>query len=443
MPRETKGRPRKSAKTENKDNQLALQLVDKNAPEKFDFPLNPKNIPYIRASSVQVMEACPKQWAARYLLGMGIEEPIDFSQAPGKITAGQHGTALHHIAEKLLENIKLCQQTDTVVDYSSFPVIIENNPAFQWLFEKEKPAVKDYLIGRLHNPDEEIIAIEHEGVLQWQEGKPSIKLHIDLITAESDTIWVNDHKTNRQFEGIDTWRKKAQQMIYAMYVRANWQKYLFVRWRIGYVNHPNNLEWESHPEDDMNILQRISNSWNHIEQAFNYEDPNDLSKFRENLNDGCSYCPLKESCFTYQTSTTLFDMSSEKLLPTYLPDRYEKLQLIKKLVDNMLNDLKIELIDQVKLKEEIESTSGVVYRLESKSSRKISFKSLWSKIQEIADHDDDVWEVIQSHFDDLFTAKLGGIDAIKKNYPEIASILSQVIEVEVSEESLTAKKNKD
>jgi hypothetical protein len=428
-------------------NEELFVMQNKNASERWDFPLFPQDLPYLRATSIQVLEDCKKSWAARFLLGLGDEEPLEFraDNIPAKVSAGEIGTANHLIIEQCLQHALEIQAEGKVPNiYHCLNEIIPKHPALGWIKKpEERENLIDYVGTRLFDEGETILEIEVEDTIIWNDEEPPIKMHVDLIKYKGDTLIIQDHKTNRSYEPWEVWAKKIQQCIYGMAVRRRYPQFARLKWVIGYVNQKRNVVWYSDPEDDIKIVDRITRLWNdvvHIEAQYR----GDISKFPETPHKNCDYCPIKHNCDAYKSMTIDFEISRSRLLPMSLGDRLAKLKLVRDFVDAEISAVEGQVRDTLSLGNEVINTDGTRYILHRPSKRRVEFLSSWNAILEYCDNCPEVWPDVYAMLGDLTTMKVTAIDKLIKKYPDLKKRLAPfIISQEAETPSIKLKDSED
>lgn len=430
-------------------------LVNKNANQRFNFPLTPAMLPYMRVTSIATLEACPKSWAASYLLGMSKEEPLTYEgKPPKKLTASMIGTAAHQIIEDYLY-YRLVIQNHEAETGDTLAVLAETehhdpttHPALPWVAEKERPALIDYIYGnnRLIKPKEKILHIEYEFSILWLEGAPPIKGHIDLLVEKNEnTICIVDHKTNRAYEPVDEWRVKAQQMLYAWAIRQLFPQYKYIHWRIGYVNLGTEVNWETSIDDDIEIMTRLKSAWETVKNITSSAQ-GDLSEFPANLNKACSYCPIKTACAVYKQSTEDFASSMQMILPQNKIERYERLKQVEKLVKAEISETKTDIILMLTQ----EAQEGVIafgkrYYAQLQTSRQAPlFSVLWPLLVQLEHENLEFGQDLMDLADEIFSVKLGGLDQLIAAAGTVTGnkIKELIATVEAEEPSIKSVKHK-
>lgn len=414
---------------------LPYSLENKNASDKMAFPLDITEVPYIRVSSVATMETCPKSWAAKFLVGLDVEEPaaLVLIDKPLKPSAGETGTAVHVITEEILIDALDLQSKGLPPDMHTYLTKhIPEHPALAWVPVKtEKDNIKEYVKDRLFHEGETIMAIELGGQMPWAEGEPSISYHIDLLMLEGNhTITIVDHKTNRSYEDWQVWSKKPQQMLYAWIVSQLYPGYR-IRWRIGYVNQPENVTWlVDIEENNREIMGRLAKAWGEVKTTFR-TDTADIASFRETANNYCNYCPVRDICETYTNHTLDFEVMKDRLLgrDANLADTYEKLKLVAKLVKDWLEDCEKKILTEIASGKVVKSATGSTYIVTRSSRREIDFMPAFLALNTIVNDnsDSELWDDIVEMSKDMFTFKVGGLDKLIKKHPQLKPLLEPYI----------------
>lgn len=414
---------------------LPFVMENKNAQEAYSFPISIKDIRYLRATSFGVLDECPKQWAAKFLIGMDVDTVTTFSalDIPVKPSAGQIGTAVHLMAE----------------EYETKGIKPLDHPAIAWVPKKEQKRAIDYIHDEIISDEHDLVALELEIEMVWREGEPPLKMHIDRLTKRKDNPGVyviRDHKTNREYEDADAWKVKMQQMIYAMGVRYKYPDCTTLVWQIGYVNiDVPPVEWISPPEDDAITLAKIGQLWDAVKEICAQQSHvGDLAPFPETVHKNCGWCPVKGSCEQYRVHTLDFDISMMSILPHVKIERLEKLKLIEKMVKNDIAQLKSELIEQLKDSKPI-THNGEIYSIITKESRVATFPEFWEAVLEIEQQHPQFVHDLFERSDDVLTVKVTGLDTLIRHAasPWIRDRLKAVMKtVAADEPSIVSKKAK-
>jgi hypothetical protein len=230
----------------------------------------------LRVTSLGVLDACPRQWQAKYVQGIGVGTSSK---------AGNLGTLAHEVIEAfLLGNLFLEDQARLLaiqakLDQAGMPFHeIQALWAYLWQLKDDLPYVQ---------------AVELEFTLRVIEGALPLRGHIDLVLKRGDDLIIVDHKTNRKAQPVTWWEQQLQPQAYAWAIRQMWPGHRLY-FRIGYVNLGRSLTWQMRRETDFKFVQRFTALW---EQFAEYRQKPEPWPARHNEN--CKYCPISGRCPTF------------------------------------------------------------------------------------------------------------------------------------------------
>jgi len=362
---------------------------------------------YIRVTSWRTFEECPHEWAAIYLADNKSEDT----------EASRIGTAVHKIMENfqlkvfrpphmLEEQRAYLEQADAAGDGAENPEDLaawkvvpagEVDGVYQYMDTYDELAEKGYML----------MALEEE-VDFWVPGVPvKIRGHLDARwLTPTAAIMIDDHKTNRSYDGASWWREQLQQMLYAYATRQRFPGKRIVM-RIGYPNLGRHVEWETDPEDDERLVHRIQKLWADMQR---HEAEGVWPK---TVHDKCVWCPVRKHCVEYERAIWDFKQSSERrLFPLPPTQQLSMLRTIKKLVDAKEEELEEQVRAEVAAAGGSKLIDGEVWYLETGERRAIPAETAFRIISAQVAAEPSLGPVVISRMDDVFTAKVGGIDKL-------------------------------
>ena len=349
---------------------------------------------HISASSIALVETCPAAWKACY---------VDKRKRPSSPMA-EVGTAVHELAAAYLSR---CSWD-----------IVERMPEWGKIPMSEHDSVKDYLHS-LEPAHGRVLGVEYKFHLSLAPDAPPVLGYIDCLSVTEDgSLLITDHKTNRTYDNIDTWRDKVQTQVYALaaYHIDDLKVYPRVRVRVGYVNLGKVVEWEHDPAHNDAIIERIQRAWEMMSST----------KHRMVLNDDCRWCVIKDECSIYKDNIVNFSESLVKFFPGDIVERWNHLKTVSKLVSSLLDEVEAQLV--TRLGESDVTHQGTRYYLETGSRRSVEFRSLWEALCKAHDElDPTLLPRVLDVAEDLFTVKVGGIDKLLKADPGLDALIKPLV----------------
>lgn len=375
--------------------------------------IDPRSLDHLSASSIGLYSDCPRLWSLNYLLGMKIERSSPYAAV---------GKAVHSVVESFLKGDR---------DYVKHPDI-------KAVPRGERAALDSY-ISSCEDIRERLIAVESEFRIKVSgiDGMPPMYGLIDALSASSDgALLITDHKTNRSYDGVDVWQKKLQPRIYAYAMRRLRPEFSRIRFRIGYVNLATTVEWECLKSDDEALADELKRSWAGIVESYDRVSA-ESKPFEGKVNSGCAFCGHRRDCDEFQKYFADFSRSAtEALLPEDPIDRWSKLKDMQKIVGEMLSEAESEVKKALSSRDAPLEHGGLLWSLETKSTRQAKFWETWRALTKVVDEDDpSVMGVLEQLGDDVFSVRVGGLDALAKAAPELEPIIRNVIRKQLSETS--------
>jgi hypothetical protein len=365
---------------------------------------------------MQAYEDCPRKWS--------MESMFEGPRMPSKYAA--IGTAVHSVVENHFRGTMMLKEER------------EQYLAAHGVNTDEIVKCLRY-IDLLKKQNVEVGVLEHEFTLPLIpiEGAKQVRGHMDLIGVQNGVLTIVDHKTNRQLEPVAVWKHKLQTRIYSMAAREIWKANGVdtVRFIIGYVNLGEFVTWETTAADDVETKQRMMKIWDELVEYCKSQ------KFEERLCDVCKWCSVSDTCATFQNSVVNFkDSVADLMTSTDDYEKYSLLTLVKKLVDNELDKIKERLIDTVRAAGGSVKRDGQIYELTQGSRRNIKFSELWPVLQGHMIMHPEFENELVGYYNDMFTAKVGGVDDLLKMYPELKAVIEPHIVRVMNEEGISVKK---
>lgn len=376
---------------------------------------------YFRVSSMKVFEQCPHTWASRWL---GHAEE-------GDSQAALIGTAVHTVAEEVIRAAFLGEADDDAVGRAMQVVPVEEHQAcIEYMSSLPSPA------------DWNLLALEDEFTIGMWSGMPPIRGHIDAVFERADgsgDVLVVDHKTNRRYDGVDYWSNQLQMLLYAWAVRQKWPGRR-VRFRIGYVNVGTNVEWDTSPDDDGPLADRMRGIWERMQVYAS------SGQWPQAINSDCSWCPVKNICSTYNEAVVDFKTSFLTKVQTTTADKLQFCKDVQKLAKAKEEELEGQLKKEVQEAGGRLEQGGKVWTVEPGQKRRTaSFGKVWPTLISLAQYPgfESLWQTVGELSDDLMTVKVGGLDALLKKHPGAVDAVNHCIEMAGGEPTLKGKEIKN
>lgn len=362
---------------------------------------------HLSPSSIKLFDECPRRWADSY---------IDLN----RYESGKYadiGTAVHLVMQEFSKNGK---------PYSP------DAPEYKVIPAHERANVVKYVADRT-DKRRYVIAVEQEFFVDLPGVKHKAKGFIDTVYwyPETQTIEIEDHKTNRKYEDRDEWMAKIQPQIYLLIASTVlYPGAMNYRFTIGYPNLGTGVSWYHNMEDNARILERFREASNKV--ALMEGSPS--HSFPEKVNDNCKYCPLRSKCPSYKNAINNFQdsvsMIGEK--PESPIDRYLRLKQVKKLIEAELKEAEEQVL-KILESGPVKAGDREISRTKS-SQRKVRFSDFWNALIDRNDPDMELADKIWVHMDELVTLGVTKVDALLKRYPGLKSRVEAVVRQEVSDE---------
>ena len=183
-----------------------------------------------------------------------------------------------------------------------------------------------------------------------------------------------------------------------------------VMFRIGYPNLGTFVEWETSPEDDAPLAMRIAKIWAYMQQ---YEAEGVWPK---KVNDKCRWCPMRRSCSEYELATNDFNRTLERRTSnTSIGEQLEFTLTVRKMIEGKEDELKALLSAELATIPGGKVVHGdKVWYLETDERRSISASDTLAIMAAQINEIPELGPVATTMMDDIFTAKVGGIDKLIK-----------------------------
>ena len=359
---------------------------------------------FVRVTSLAMWFDCQYNWAQKFIHGVESES----SQA------ASIGTAVHAIIEKFLRD-------GCVRDNLTTPGMMKH---WRIIPNAEVENLISYLEW-LSNANFTPFEIEQQFNLLVFANQPGLRGHIDCLAVsktDPETVYIIDHKTNRSYEGVDVWSKRLQQLCYAYAVRKLYPQFKRVYFIIGYVNLQTFVSWETDPEDDKLTEAKFSQFCLELEEACK------STYFARTINDKCNWCAERSTCPKLQSELVAFNQSvEERLIGIPDPERYELLSTVVTISSKMKEEIAGRLIDRVMAGEQVKTADGMSeYMVTYSKRRELSMESMIQVMVQFGLFPEQAVHYIET-FDKLLSAKVAGLDSLKKSNPELYALLSSCI----------------
>jgi hypothetical protein len=353
-------------------------------------PITVTELDHLSPSNLEMFRTCPHKWAAHYLHGIR-QKSSD---------AADIGTMMHKVTQIYLHG------------QLSEP---EQFPGIHVVPIKERAALGEYLATH-----EEIrpflIGTEIELRMQMRPDIPPILMAIDAAFGYPDgTLLIEDHKSNRAFETQDVWAKRMQPKIYAWAARRMWPQYHTLRFKIGYPNLGTSVEWQIHPEEDLETEAEVFELWR---QMLEYSQ-HGLAGFPQTFNKSCGFCPMKTRCKEYISTVENFSMDMAGLVTLTPVERYRKIKAIEKAVTEAVKEAKSAAVDYIKENGGKVKSGDKVAVAKIEQERKVSFRQVWEAFTDPNDYDELLVEELFARANELFSVRLTGLDEFIKAQPSL------------------------
>lgn len=300
--------------------------------------------------------------------------------------------------------------------------------------DKERNNLLDYLKS-IEGYRDNVLAIESEFTLGVIEGAWPLRGHIDLMTWWPDgTIIIHDHKTNRQYEGVEVWSKKIQQIAYAWAVRKMLPNVERVAFEIGYVNQGSKVQWLTQPTDDVWFENQFAQAWQEFSVYLR------RNEWPERLNSNCGWCPLQVSCPIFRSSMeALLPSAAQSPSPAFSPERSLSSRVIwletaLKAGTQLLDSLKQQLLELAKTSGGEYTEEGNVIRLTYSSRRKTDERVAWSTLLELLNEYPELSPQWEEVCEEVLTFKVTGLDKLVKKCEAFRPLVDRAVQKVTSDE---------
>lgn len=375
----------------------------------------------VRVTQVANFSKCPARWRGE-LLGLGTPSTSKYAAI---------GTALHAVIERYLRG-----------DVELFTKEWEDQ--MLWLDSagvspKERLALLSYIQRHLAPIRNRCIAIEDEFRLPLVEGAPDIVGHRDCLFEDAETIVIRDHKSNRQFEGVDHWRSQFQPLLYALGTAVQYPKKTIV-FEIGYIILGEVVRWEITPEEMKAyadyLTARYAEMW---EEVRIYKR---TGHWPERINEGCYHCPMREQCPTLQWAHKDFLWSFERRDDLELGQKFEWVKDVQSSINAKVEELKQQLIEEIKSNDGQGLYVGdKLYSLKKSRRRSVEFPSLYQRLWNVTqtlpqEQQSEMWQRVSEKLGTMVSVKLGELDDFLLSYPQYRLAIEEIVET-VESDSLS------
>ncbi len=275
--------------------------------------------------------------------------------------------------------------------------------------EREIQAVWGYLQGlEAEGIRNRIIDIEHKWRLELHPDLKPLTGTVDLIVHLDDgTIVLIDHKTSRGFEDEGHWSMQAQPLLYSLWARRAFPGRK-VRFRIGYCLLNKQVEWETDPAVDDQLLVRF------VEVQEEMRVYHRTGRWLETPGEACKWCALKKTCGAFQAQlkmaqeTELASLGGIAALEGETEiETFVRLQRVSKHAGDLADEVKASLLARVgtEVGAQLEE-GGHVATVTVSRRRQAAFSKVGPVVQAMVDAGGDI------DVDDLYTVSVTKLDAL-------------------------------
>jgi hypothetical protein len=350
------------------------------------------------ASSVKMIENCPRLWRHEYL---------DGNRSPsGKFAL--IGTAGHSVVESYLKG-------EIAADaIGKHPALIDVGDPL------ERQKVVDYARSK-ETKKRRLIGTEIEFLVQVAPGILPVKGYIDAAYLHPDgTVEIEDHKSNRSRETAEDWAVRIQPRLYSLVARRFlWPEAKKIRFTIGYMLLGGEVSWETDPAWDDDTVDRLVMAH---ESMMASEHP-------EVVGEHCKWCALTSTCGAYRDAIFGFRDSILTALSEKTPvDRYVELRAIEKLVKSEKEKAEESLRISLEMQGKIVHDGREWFIGETSERKAPTFSDVWKAAMGPTGHDLDAVDAIFAVADELFSVRLGGLDGLMKDHGELERRIRPIIE---------------
>lgn len=365
----------------------------------------------IRTTSVAVFEQCPASWYHRTIMPLLNPDMPETQNKYAKI-----GTTVHSVIEAFLRG-------EVTNDPDVYRVLLYDAGAT----ETEVENLQRYLdhLGEL-NPAETCLAIEQEWKFKVDFVGLPLHGHIDAVFGLGDTLLIVDHKTNRRYQNVEYWSNGNQPLMYAWAARKLWPQFKRVRFRIGYVNLGEDVEWETSKLDDVALEAKLTEVWTCMAGYFRQ------NFFPYHVNEGCCYCPMRNECPEFESALKTLRNSFVSAVQEQTPEeRYVWITDVLKCGEAIRDQLKQEIVnnalEQSGGEDTFVQTPNAVLKVSRGKRRAVNFLDLNDLIAKLSVEVPSLPELLREYAENIFTVKVTGLDLMLKARPELAAWFKQVI----------------
>jgi hypothetical protein len=343
------------------------------------------------------------------------------------------GTAHHAVSEMFLK---------TRGEYDS----AMNHPLAKDIPTAERGNIERYL-HQLEPLVPRINGVEESWTVKFQKDAPPILARLDLRYNDFDQVMnVRDHKSNRQYESAEIWRKKPQGRIYPWLLHhLGYDTNGRVRMSIGYTNiDVPAVEFDVFREEAEQTREWLKDVYKQMCDYYDSMVAHPNKQYMCRANQYCATCKFNGTCKEYQTKFGNLDEFAKglqsKLFPKDTFGRYQQLQIAKKVVETQFNEAKKQVVAEASANENLRVSyekNEVV--LEYGETRKLPFTSLWAAMYGmILEHGDAVFNSFMEQADDILSVSVGGLDKFLEANPGLREAIEPLV-VKVPNENPTIK----
>ncbi len=370
-------------------------------------------LPVLRTTGFRDFEACPHTWALKYLRPEVKEKRTKFSNI---------GDAAHDIIETMLNTRWSGNLPDTAVDEAAV------TKAWMQIPDEEANNLHTYIDAILGIPATKLVGIEYEWRVELEGVGIPLKGTMDYVCELSDgSLLIVDHKTNRGHDTMAYWQSEIQPLMYAWAARKIWPQYEKIRYSLGYVNLGKSHDWVTDPDEDAALEQRLRENW---EDMVAYDA---AGQWPMTPGDGCKWCPISTTCIAHRQSRVNLTIAMQEkiLMGTDNGGMLTFLDSVLKVTQNCIDEVKTKIAAYI-----AENPLGTVvygdkeYMIRSTSRRGAKASDVDAAVRSyfMTDPHEALAKKVTDLFDDVYSAKVGGLDKLMKIDPLLKELLTDIID---------------
>ena len=363
----------------------------------------------LRATSMTAFNDCPARWCQEHPSGLiaGNEEGEG-----GEFAA--RGRAVHEECAAVLRGLDPTSAgwgaAEARLRAAGVPPPERNN-AFRYACG---------LWDRLNAGRWSALSVEGEFRTAIEPGVPLVKGTMDVLWwDEEERCWViQDHKTNRRWEGVAEWAARLQPLTYAWALRQSiWNRGFNgdrarIDFEIGYVNLGESVRWTTDAAADAAAAGRLKLLW----QEWQVYDRTE--EWPERLNRWCSSCPRLRACGAAQRALEeVSELAGEPHAPGRLK-RLSWLRAVRKIGEALEEQTAAEVRAAAREAGGELREDGWVATLQPRKRREANFRGVWGAINTRG-----LPFFTDEEVNDLFAVRLVSLDQALKSRPTLKAEL--------------------